>query len=97
MVCRPCQAAGNQLEVAYGRQITGEGPTYRERQKERVHYRKCGEDMAVGSVVGHKMNHYGRAAEAQRIWKTLAMGEDPRKYCMAFPAKGGPRSCLVEG
>ena len=28
MVCRPCQATGNQSEAAYGRQITGEGPTY---------------------------------------------------------------------
>ena len=28
MVCRPYQAAGNQLEAAYRRWITGEGPTY---------------------------------------------------------------------
>ena len=40
MVFRPCQAAGNQSEAAYGRKMTGEGPTYRERQKERV---ECGE------------------------------------------------------
>ena len=31
MVCRPFQAVGNQLEVAYGRRMTGEGPTFRER------------------------------------------------------------------
>ena len=31
MVCRPCQAAGTQLESAYRRRMTGEGPTYRER------------------------------------------------------------------
>ena len=31
MVCRPCQAAGTQLVAAYGRKMTGEGPTYRER------------------------------------------------------------------
>ena len=30
MICRPCQAAGNLLEAAYGRRITGEGPTYME-------------------------------------------------------------------
>ena len=29
MVCPPCQAAGNQSEAVYGRQIMGEGPTYR--------------------------------------------------------------------
>ena len=33
MVCLPYQAAGTQSEAAYGRQMTGEGPTYRERQK----------------------------------------------------------------
>ena len=31
MVCRQCQAAGTQLEVAYGRQMMGEGSSYRER------------------------------------------------------------------
>ena len=39
MVRRPCQAAGTQSEAAYGRKMTGEGPTYREQQKERV---ECG-------------------------------------------------------
>ena len=29
MVCRPCQVAGNQSEAAYGRWMTGEGPSYR--------------------------------------------------------------------
>ena len=28
MTCRPCPTAGNQSEVAYGREMTGEGPTY---------------------------------------------------------------------
>ena len=28
MVCRPCQAAGNQSELAYGQKMTWEGPTY---------------------------------------------------------------------
>ena len=32
MVCRPCQAAGKQLEAAYGRNMTGERPAYQERQ-----------------------------------------------------------------
>ena len=33
MVCPPCQVAGTQLEAAYGRRMTVEGPSYRERQK----------------------------------------------------------------
>ena len=40
MVCRPCPAAGNQSEAAYGRKMTREGPTCRELQKERV---ECGD------------------------------------------------------
>ena len=28
MVCRPYHAAGTQLEAAYGRQMTGAGPSY---------------------------------------------------------------------
>ena len=33
MTCRPCPASGNQSAVAYGRKMTGEGETYRERLK----------------------------------------------------------------
>ena len=29
MVCCPCQAVGTQLDLAYGIQIMGEGPSYR--------------------------------------------------------------------
>ena len=47
MVCRPCQAAGNQLEAAYGRRIRWEVPTYREQQKRRVQCRECREEMAT--------------------------------------------------
>ena len=36
MVCRPFQVAWNLLDAAYGKRITGEGHTYRERLKGRV-------------------------------------------------------------
>ena len=42
------------------------------------------------------MTQHGRAAESRRSWKTSDTGEDPQMYCMAFPAKGFPQSCLVE-
>ena len=80
MVFRPCQATGNQSEAAYGRQITGEGPTYRERQKVRFQCREYGEEMASGYVAEHTMTHHGRAAEARRSWKTLETGEEPRTH-----------------
>ena len=53
--------------------------------------------MSVGSLAVHTMTRHGQAAEAQRSWKTSATGEDMRTYHMDLPAKGGPRSCLVEG
>ena len=76
--------------------MTGEVPTYQEVQKGRVQCRECGEEMTAGYLAGEKMTHNGRAAEAIRIWKTLAMGEEPRTYHMAFQDKGGPLSCPVE-
>ena len=48
MVCRPCQASVTQSVAAYGRKMTGEGPTYQERQKEQVQCRECGKEVAAG-------------------------------------------------
>ena len=55
MTCRPCPAAGNQSEVVYGRKMTGEGPTYRERLKERVKCGECRKGIAAGSLEAHRM------------------------------------------
>ena len=41
MVCHPCEAAGNLSEAAYGRRLTGEVTTYRERLKGQVSGREC--------------------------------------------------------
>ena len=53
--------------------------------------------MAAGSLEIHQMTQHGRVAEARRSWRTLATGNGPRTFWMAFPAKGGLKSCLVEG
>ena len=74
MVCRPCQAAGTQSEAAYEQQMTGEGPSYRERQKVRFQCRDCGEEMAAGYLVGRSMTQNGRASEDKRIWKRSPIG-----------------------
>ena len=96
IVFLPCQAAGTQLEAVYRLRMRGEGPSYREGQKGRVKCRECGEDMEGGSLAGNRMTQHWLTAEERRIWKTLATEEEPRTYSMAFPAKGGPLSCLVE-
>ena len=53
MICCPCQATGTQSDVAAGRQMMGEGPSYRERQRGRVQCTECGEEMALGLLAGH--------------------------------------------
>ena len=63
MVCHPCQAVGTQLEAAYGQRMTGEGPSYRERQKGQVQFRECGEEMMSGSMEGHIKTQHVQAAE----------------------------------
>ena len=62
MVCHPFQAVGNITTTAYGRRITGEGHSYRERQRDRVVCEECGEQLAVGSLSIHLMTRHGRAA-----------------------------------
>ena len=48
MVCRQCQAAGTQLEAAYGRRMTGAGPSYWERQQDWIQCEECGEGWCLG-------------------------------------------------
>ena len=56
-----------------------------------------GEDMALGSMVGHMRKLHGQAAEEIWSWAALHLGEEPRTYQMAFPTVGGPWSFPVEG
>ena len=85
------------MEAAYGRRVTGEGPTYRERLKGQVSCGACGEFMAAGSLTSHMMTQHGRVAETLQQWSTLAAGTGPQTFRMTFPAKGGLRNCLVAG
>ena len=97
MVYRPCQAAGTQSAASYGRKMTGEGPTYGERQKELVQCGECGKETAAGLLASHRVTQHGQAAEERWSWEALDTRGEPRTYRMAFPTKGGPRSCPVEG
>ena len=51
----------------------------------------------MGSLASHLMTQHERVAEARRSWITPAAGDGARTFQMAFPSKGGPRSCPVEG
>ena len=41
--------------------MTGEGPMYREIQKEQVECGDCRKEMAAGSLASHRMMHHGKA------------------------------------
>ena len=100
MTCRPCTAEGNRSEKAYGRFMTGEGLTFRERKRERVECRDCGKEMAAGSLDSHCMSQHGKARE--RRWKQTDAatggreGGEPQIYWTEFP-KGGTKACPVQG
>ena len=73
--------------ASYGRKMMGEGPTYREQQKERVECGECGKEMAAGSLESHRMTQHGKVKEERWSWEALSTGGDPQTYWMAFPTK----------
>ena len=75
--------------------MTWEGPTYRERQKEKVECRECGKEMAAGSLASHRMMQHGQAKEERWSWEASDTVGDPQTYQLAFPTKGGQKSCPV--
>ena len=99
MTCRPCPEAGNQLEEAYGRLMTGEGLTYLEQKRERVECWDCGKEMAAGSLDTHRMSQHGKSKERRWTWTNAATGRgrrgEPTTYRIEFP-KGGTKECPVE-
>ena len=79
--------------------MTGEGPTYRERKRERVDCGDCGKGMVAGSLEAHRMVHHGKAKAGRWSWTYAAMGGggEPNTYQIEFPTKGGAMECPVEG
>ena len=72
MVCHPCHSAVNLTTEAYGRRVTGVGPTYRGEIKGQVACVKCREMLAVGPLSSHMMTQHGRAEKIWQQWSTLA-------------------------
>ena len=97
MVFCPCQAAGMQLEAAYVRRMTVEGPSYWERQRIRIQCKEYGEEMELGSLAGHMQKQHGKSVEGRWHWEATAPREEPRTYSMALPNSGGLRNFPVEG
>ena len=85
MACQPCRAgSGNWTAEGYRRRITGEGKSFRERQRERVAYEECGVEIASRSLSSHLMTRHGKAAPRRHLWAPQTTG-GPRTYKMNFP------------
>ena len=80
--------------------MTGEGPTFRERKRERVKCGDFGKEVAAGSLDSHRMSQHGKAREKRWTWTDAATGGvgggKPQTYRIEFP-KGGAKACPVEG
>ena len=66
ITCRPCSKPGNRSEETYSHTMTGDGPTPRERKKERVTCGDCGKEMTAGSLDSRRMTQHVKARE--RKW-----------------------------
>ena len=80
--------------------MTGEGPTFRERKRERVTFRDSGKEVAAGSLNSHRMTQHRKARGKRWTWTDAATGGGeggkPQTYRIEFP-KGWARACPVEG
>ena len=74
MTCRPCTAAGNWSEDAYGRFMTGEVLTFREKKRERFECGDCGKEVADGSLDSHRMSQHGKARKRRWTWTDASTG-----------------------
>ena len=74
MTCQPCSTTVNRSEEAYGRLMMGEGPTFRERRRERNTCGDFGKEMAVGLLDAHRMTQNGKERERRWTWTDADTG-----------------------
>ena len=58
MVCRPFRSAEVRSDEAYTQRMSGEGRTFKDRQRERVLCLECRKEIAKGSLVAHRQNQH---------------------------------------
>ena len=65
--------------------MTGDGPTPRERKRERVTCGDCVREMAPGSLDSPLMNQHGKAWERKWAWTDAATGGGEGDEKQTFP------------
>ena len=71
---------------------------YKERQRERLIFPKCGRYLSRGSLATHYQiyNVTAKGVTSQEV-EGEGGGDKTRTYCVSFLARAGPRHCPVEG
>ena len=77
--------------------MAGAGPSYQERQRGRIQYTECGEEMTLELLEGHMQKQHGNKTKGRRFLEATDLGGEPRTYRMAFPTDGGTQNCPIEG
>ena len=86
MVSRPFRAYGVRAYKAYTHRMTGEGRSFKERQRERVLCPECGKELAKVSLVTHRQTQHdvdkGRLGSEGD--NADGGGDESRTYKMGF-------------
>ena len=101
MVCSILRTARVREDESYTRIITGDGSSFKKRERERVLCPECGKELAKGSLViygqtQHVVAKGGLVSEGGESYRR-DRDDNPRTYRMVFPVQAGPRTCPVEG
>ena len=92
MFCRPRRVAGVQAYKSYTCRMTGEGRSFKERQRERVLFPERGKEVEKGSLVAHRQTKYKVAKGGLgKVGNNEGGGSDPSTYRMVSPEKSVPR------
>jgi Reverse transcriptase (RNA-dependent DNA polymerase) len=93
MTCFPNQTTTTRLSAtAYKRQMTGEGPSYQERQRQRVECPECTLEMSQGALKMHRQRTHG--VEDMEAVPAAAL-QPPVDYYVSFPKTTRSKPCPV--
>ena len=90
MICRPFWVSRTKIETAYKQRTTGEGLTYRVRQRVREQCLYCVEEMVAGSLAVHQQTQHGVDLGGKRQWEILTTDGYPQMYQVSFSTAAGP-------
>ena len=96
MTCYPGFIRTGHSTAASTRRHTGQGDSYRERQRRRVTCPECNKDLAASSLTQHRRTQHG--IEPEIDWATIAPQIDiqpPNQYTVNWPATQTQVDCPV--